>query len=157
MLTEKVIFIFIFFGQAFIEEWYRRSKWLLLLLSPNCYLLFVICTAKKSFLETVNCQLSTVNCNAWDWWHEHVSVSLSVSFSPHVICNHVTFCKHVCKICYLLFVICTAKKSFLETVNCNAWCWCHWPVPVTFWLAELPILWTKRMSSSRLTSWLIKA
>ena len=88
------------------------------------------CNAKMSL---GNCQLS--NCNAWDWWHEHVPVSLSVSFSPHVICNHVTFCKHVCKICYLLFVICTAKKSFSETVillYCNAWCWCHWPVPVTF-------------------------
>ena len=25
----------------------------------NCYLLFVICNAKKSFLETVNCQTVT--------------------------------------------------------------------------------------------------
>ena len=64
MLTEKIIFIFIFFGQAFIEEWYRRSKWPLFLLSPNCYLLSVICTAKIRFWK-----LSTVNCNAWGWFH----------------------------------------------------------------------------------------
>ena len=122
--------IFLAVGHIFIKDFLQRFLAFRLpqkIPFPKtviCYLLFV---TQKIHLW----KLSTVNCNAWDWWHEHVSVSLSVSFSPHVICNHVTFCKHVCKICYLLFVICTAKNSFSETVillYCNAWGWCHWPV-----------------------------
>ena len=57
---KKLSFVFIFCSQAFVEERFMRSKRPLFLLSPNCYLLFVICTAKKSFLETVNCNA----CNA---------------------------------------------------------------------------------------------
>ena len=57
---KKLSFVFIFCSQAFVEERFMRSKWPLFLLSPNCYLLFVICTAKNHFWK-----LSTVNCNAW--------------------------------------------------------------------------------------------
>ena len=59
---KKLSFVFIFCSQAFVEERFMRSKWPLFLLSPNCYLLFVICTAKKSFLETV----ILLYCNAWE-------------------------------------------------------------------------------------------
>ena len=59
---KKLSFVFIFCSQAFVEERFMRSKRPLFLLSPNCYLLFVICTAKKSFLETV----ILLYCNAWE-------------------------------------------------------------------------------------------
>ena len=39
---KKLSFVFIFCSQAFVEERFMRSKWPLFLLSPNCYLLFVI-------------------------------------------------------------------------------------------------------------------
>ena len=46
--------------------------------------------------------------------------------------NGPCFCFPQTVICYLLSV--PQKNHFwkLSTVNCNAWCWCHWPVPVTF-------------------------
>ena len=52
---KKLSFVFIFCSQAFIKELFMRSKRTLFLLSPNCYLLFVICNTKNSFSETVNC------------------------------------------------------------------------------------------------------
>ena len=46
--------------------------------------------------------------------------------------NGPCFCFPQTVICYLLSV--PQKNHFwkLSTVNFNAWCWCHWPVPVTF-------------------------
>ena len=51
--------------------------------------------------------------------------------------NGPCFCFPQTVICYLLSV--PQKNHFwkLSTVNCNAWCWCHWPVPVTFLICLL--------------------
>ena len=82
MLTEKFIFVFIFFGLAFVEERFMRSKrtCFCFFKTVNCQTVTLV-TQKKSFLETVICyllfvtqkihlwKLSTVNCNAWGWCH----------------------------------------------------------------------------------------
>ena len=61
MLTEKVIFVFIFFGLAFVEERFMRSKRTCFCFPQTviCYLLSV--PQKKTFLETV----ILLYCNAW--------------------------------------------------------------------------------------------
>ena len=65
MLTEKVIFVFIFFGLAFVEEWFMRSKRIVFCFWKTVILLYCnACTAKKRFRK-----LSTVNCNACEWWY----------------------------------------------------------------------------------------
>ena len=59
MLTEKIIFIFIFFGLAFDEEWFMGLNAPVFafhkLLSVICYLLFVMLETQKIVLG--NCQL----------------------------------------------------------------------------------------------------
>ena len=63
MLTEKFIFVFIFFSQAFIKELFMRSKRTCFLLFKNCNTVSCKdCNAKNSFLETV----ILLYCNAWD-------------------------------------------------------------------------------------------
>ena len=71
---------------------------------------------KNPFPKTVNCYLLSVPLKNHFW-------KLST-----VNCNACNTKKIVFGNCYLLFVICTAKKSFSETVillYCNAWGWCH--------------------------------
>ena len=75
--------------------------------SQNCYLLSVICNAKNSFWETVNCQTVTSGVN----WHCPRNRNLSSCFKNRNL--------------FFLFKNC-------NTVSCKNWkSWCQWPVPVT--------------------------
>ena len=60
MLTEKFIFVFIFFGLAFVEERFMRSKCTCFCFfkTVNCQTVTLV-TQKKKFVFG-NCQLSTV-------------------------------------------------------------------------------------------------
>ena len=49
MWEEKVVIHLHFLWKGLYRRMIQEVKMALVLLSPNCYLLFVICTAKKSF------------------------------------------------------------------------------------------------------------
>ena len=55
-----------------------------------------------------------------DFWQKTI---FSQRFPPKISCEATKKIIFQTVICYLLFV--TQKKTFLETVNCNAWGWCH--------------------------------
>ena len=57
MLTEKFIFVFIFFGLAFVEERFMRSK-------RTCFCFFKTVTVTTVTQKNHFWKLSTVNCNA---------------------------------------------------------------------------------------------
>ena len=103
---KKVIFVFIFFGLAFVEERFMRSKRTCFCFPQTviCYLLSV--TQKNHFWK-----LSTVTLGSWNWRCPKNSPSPRVS-----------------RIRNLFFL-----SKNCNTVSCkNRKSWCPWPVPVKF-------------------------
>ena len=57
--------------------------------------------------------------------HSESALSLCLRYSK-TSCLQATPKNTVSQNCYLLSVICNAKNSFWETVNCNGWCELAW-------------------------------